>query len=140
MNDRSRHFMPSNPGIYAWATSESAMTMNKHVTATYDVPKNFNCTNGIVVGRWIWKTGSTCNDDNNIGRKTKPFKLSEFAKIVHAFHAGDFVKKRCDVAPETFISCFDFIVAGSNPKPPTPPAPVKPKVPMCCFSKWGDNT
>jgi hypothetical protein len=131
--------MPSNPEIYAWATSEARTTLSR-VKSTWDVPKDFNCTNGFVVGRWLWKTGSTCNDDKNVGRKTKTFKLAEFGKIVESYATGHFVKLSCDVAPETFISCFDFLVAGSHPKPPTPPGPVKPKKPMCCFTKWGDDT
>jgi hypothetical protein len=77
MNDQEHHFMPSNPEIYAWDTDEAAKN-NDRITASWDVPKDFNCTSGRVVGRWLWKTGSTCNDVNNIGRKTKTFKLHEF--------------------------------------------------------------
>ena len=70
MSDRDHHFMPSNPEIYAWDTDEAQMNMNDHIVATWDVPADFNCTNnnGYVLGRWIWKTGSSCNDCNNVGR------------------------------------------------------------------------
>lgn len=99
-----------------------------------------------VVGRWLWKTGSSCNDDNNIGRPTKKFVMSEFQKVVDAFQAKGWVKIRCTEPPETFISCFDFQLAGSPPgpappAPPTPPSPPPPpKDPMCCWSNWGDDT
>lgn len=108
MNDRSHHFLPSNPEIYAWDTTEANMKMNNKVIATWDVPKDFNCSDGRVIGRWIWKTGSTCNDINNIGRETKKFSLNEFKKVVRAYIPTGFVKPACVLPPETFISCFDF--------------------------------
>ena len=82
MDDRDHHFMPSNPEIYAWETEEAHIKMNDKIDATWDVPKDLNCTDGRIVGRWIWKTGSSCNDCNNVGRKTKPFKLDEFKTVV----------------------------------------------------------
>jgi len=138
--DRDHHFMPSNPGIYAWATEEADSKMHDQISAQWSVPKNFTCASGKVVGRWLWKTGSSCNDNNNVGRKTEKFVASEFAKVVHAFHGTTWVKSECTVPPETFISCFDFMMAGVAPSPaPTPPPPVI-KTPTCCFSNWGDDT
>jgi len=146
MGDRDHHFMPSNPGIYAWATSEADSRMGDEIRARWVVPQNFTCPGGRVVGRWLWKTGSSCNDDNNIGRPTEKFVMKEFQKVVDAFRSGGWVKIRCDVPPETFISCFDFQMAGVSPgptppappSPPTPPPP--PKTPLCCWSNWGDDT
>jgi len=138
--DRDHHFMPSNPGIYAWATSEADSKMHDQISAQWSVPKNFTCATGKVVGRWLWKTGSSCNDNNNVGRKTEKFVASEFAKVVHDFRQGAWVKAECTVPPETFISCFDFMMAGVAPSPaPPPPKPVI-KTPTCCFSNWGDDT
>jgi len=123
--DRDHHFMPSNPGIYAWATSEADSKMHDQISAQWSVPKNFTCATGKVVGRWLWKTGSSCNDNNNVGRKTEKFVASEFAKVVDDFRQGAWVKAECTVPPETFISCFDFMMAGVAPSPAPPP----PKAP-----------
>jgi len=146
-SDRGHHYMPSNPGIYAWATSEAASRTNSKISATWEVPQNFSCPGGRVVGRWLWKTGSSCNDAKNVGRKTEPFVLSEFQKVVNDFRPGGWVKAVCDVPPETFISCLDFLVTGAPPGPPTPPAPPPPpppppppKTPTCCWSNWGDDS
>lgn len=49
--DRDHHFMPSNPGIYAWATSEAASKTADQIRARWIVPKNFTCASGKVVGR-----------------------------------------------------------------------------------------
>ena len=88
--DRDAHFMPPTPGIYAWATDEAASRTHNRIHARWVVPKNFTCTAGNrVVGRWLWKTGSSCNDVQNVGRKTETFDLKEFKTVVDAF--GDHV-------------------------------------------------
>lgn len=44
--DRSHHFMPSNPEIYAWATSEADSRMGDEIRARWVVPQNFTCPGG----------------------------------------------------------------------------------------------
>eukprot|EP00927_Polykrikos_kofoidii_P034385 TRINITY_DN2918_c0_g1_i2.p1 TRINITY_DN2918_c0_g1~~TRINITY_DN2918_c0_g1_i2.p1 ORF type:complete len:518 (+),score=68.54 TRINITY_DN2918_c0_g1_i2:134-1555(+) len=154
--DRHRHFMRSNPAIYAWAPSEVATKMGNQIHTRWVVPQDFTCAAGRVVGRWLWKTGSSCNDFHNIGRKTETFTKKEFRDIVHAFQPGAWVLEACTAPPETFISCFDFVMAGApGPDPPSPtpspsaptppptpspppPSPV-PRTPTCCWSNWGDD-
>jgi len=138
--DRKRHFMPSNPGIYAWATQEADSTMHDQIKASWSVPANFTCATGKVVGRWLWKTGSSCNDNSNVGRPTEKFVLAEFANVVHEFQSKAWVKTECTVPPETFISCFDFMMAGATPSPSPPAPPPVVKNPTCCFSNWGDDS
>lgn len=149
--DREHHFMPSNPGIYAWATSEAASSMNSEISATWVVPEDFTCPSGKVVGRWLWKTGSTCTDDGNVGRPTEKFNKDEFGAVVRAFSPHAWIKATCTAPPETFISCLDFVTgegpspSPTPPTPPTPPAPPptpppKPKTPTCCWSNWGDDS
>merc|ERR1712039_877040 len=60
-SDRSAGYLPSNPGMYAWSNGGGQ-------SITYHVPSSFTCPNDQAVGRWIWKTGNTCNDFNNAGR------------------------------------------------------------------------
>jgi hypothetical protein len=78
LGDRNHHFMPSNPTIYAW----EQQTSGGITRARYMVPASFSCPSGHTVGRWVWKTGNTCNDVNNIGRKTETFKLEEYAAVL----------------------------------------------------------
>merc|ERR1719183_389602 len=106
--------MPSNPGIFAWETGE-AKTMGGLVTARWAVPDSFSCPDNRAVGRWVWKTASTCNDADNVGRSIEPFDFDEFAAVVHAYKPGVHVQSRCSVPPETFISCFDFKVVSDGP-------------------------
>ena len=131
--------MPSNPGIYAWATSEAASRTGNQIRATWFVPPTFACPGGKVVGRWLWKTGSSCNDVNNVGRKTETFVADEFRAVVNAFTPGSWIKPPCTAPPETFISCLDFLVAGTPPGPTPPPVPPAPTTPTCCWSRWGDG-
>jgi len=138
--DRDHHFMPGNPTIYAWATTEAASRTSDRLSARWMVPHNFSCTGGRVVARWLWKTGSTCNDAVNVGRKTESFNLTEYQAVVRSFRPGGFVKPSCTAPPESFISCLDFMMAGAPPGPapgPAPPSP--PKTPTCCWTNWGDD-
>lgn len=148
--DRQHHFMPSNPTIYAWAKDEAKETMGDVIKASWVVPETFDCPRGRGVGRWLWKTGNTCNDVHNIARKTETFVGSEYCSIAQGY--GSRCQGTCKVAPETFITCFD-IATGPPPTPsppsptppsppPTPPAPAPPYVPStpaCCWSAWGDK-
>lgn len=132
--DRGHHFMPSNPGIYAWGTDEAKKTMGDVLVATWTVPQEFSCPGGRGVGRWLWKTGNTCNDVNNRGRHTESFKLDEFAAVVHAYDSDMYIQESCGSAPETFITCFDFTLHASPTPVPTPtptpsPTPVPSPVP-----------
>jgi len=117
-SDRGHHFLPSNPGIYAWQTASAGLYTN----AYYHVPASFSCPGGEAVGRWLWKTGNTCNDYNNVGRNTETFQRSENEAI-----GLDRATCAPGQKPETFISCVNYEVAGdSQPTPtsaPTPPAP-----------------
>merc|ERR1712151_357159 len=91
---------------------------------TYHVPSSFTCPSDQAVGRWIWKTGNTCNDFNNTGRwKTQSFKRSEYLA------AGGTPRAVCGAtqSPETFRSCIDFKVAGAPA--PTPPQPTPTSAP-----------
>merc|ERR1711972_628599 len=76
--------------------------------ATYKVPSSFSCPTGVAVGRWLWKTGNSCNDYNNVGRKTETLVRSEVAAVGSNLDA-------CASNPETFISCFDFRLARPSP-------------------------
>jgi len=94
--DRSNNFLPSHPGVYAWKERTRA-----EVDAYYHVPSSFSCPSEMAVGRWLWKTGNSCNDINNVGRNTErltPSEVSRWGKDLGA----------CERNPETFISCFDF--------------------------------
>lgn len=122
--------VPSNPGIYAWPPQSSGGS----ATTYYHVPSSFSCPGGEGIGRWLWKTGNTCNDVNNVGRSTETFKLSELP------WTG--VRDPCAPGqkPETFIACFDFKVAGGPaptpastqaPTTPSPPPPTTAPTPGC---------
>jgi len=116
-NHRVHGALPSNPGIYAWPPQSSG----GQVTTYYHVPSSFSCPGGQGIGRWVWKTGNTCNDANNIGRATETFKLDELP------WSG--VRDTCGPGqkPETFIACFDFKSPTQAPTPtPTPPTPTPP--------------
>merc|ERR1712226_95575 len=115
LGDRNHHFMPSNPTIYAWEQQKSGGITK----ARYMVPASFSCPAGHAVGRWVWKTGNTCNDVNNIGRKTETFKLEEYAAVIAPTQARD----ACTTPPEHFINCFDFKIVGDNLNPNPTPAP-----------------
>lgn len=108
--DRDHHFMPSTPAIFAWATLE----LKTKLSAAHTIPKGFSCPNGRGVARWIWKTGNSCNDENNIGRKTEPFSHKEYAKVVHDYQPSKWVLEACSSPPETFISCMDFVIGNSS--------------------------
>jgi len=128
-SDRDHHFMPSNPGIYAWATSEAASTMGNEIKASWTLPEDFTCPSGKVVGRWLWKTGSSCNDFNNVGRPTETFNQTEYQRVLNAFHPHTWMKVACTDPPETFISCLDFQMSGMPPSPPGPSPPTPPPAP-----------
>jgi len=122
----TRGRLPSNPAIYAWP-----MSTNDGVV-THVVPEGFSCPNGRGIGRWLWKTGNSCNDADNYAGDTEPFKLEE----VHALGglqlgkcmgpcASNLTHSRLGCV-ETFLTCFDFTTeVGPAPPapPPTPPAP-----------------
>lgn len=125
VSDRTHHFMPSNPGIYAWAKDEAAQTMGDVITATWVVPEHFSCPSGRGVGRWVWKTSNSCNDVNNIGKDTETFNIDEFAQVFHSYSPGDWILETCGDAPETFVSCFDFTTqSGPSPSPIPVPLPI----------------
>jgi len=127
-SDRARHFMPSNPGIYAWAKDEAKNTMGDVISAKWLVPEDFSCPSGRGVGRWVWKTSNSCNDVNNIGKHTETFDVGEFAKVFHAYSPGAWILETCDSPPETFVSCFDFST-GAGPAPTPQPVPTPTPTP-----------
>jgi len=154
-SDRGQHFLPSNPGIYAWQVQSAGLFTN----AYYHVPASFSCPTGEAVGRWLWKTGNTCNDINNVGRNTETFQRSENEAI-----GLDRATCAPGQKPETFISCVSYKVTGSSqptptsaptptqqptPAPPTPqsspapptPAPTPPPATggSCCWGGCGGN-
>lgn len=133
-DDRDHHFMPSNPAIYAWPKNELITKYGATLRAKWTMPSDFSCPSGRGVGRWLWKTGNSCNDDSNMAdKKTEAFALSEFDVLNRAF--GQDTMRSCNGAnPEWFINCFDFS-DGSAPTPPAPPP--TPPHPQCCWSAWG---
>jgi len=98
----------------AWRTASQTQRMS------YIVPSDFKCPTQMAVGRWLWKTGNSCNDFNNVGRKTERFQRSSQTSP----------RGVCARNPEQFISCFDFKgtwSAGPAPAPqPTPAPPPSP--------------
>jgi len=117
------NYLPSNPEIYGWYEN---MSYGSHREWWLHVPASFSCPGGTAVGRWLWKTGNSCNDFNNVGFKTTTFKASEWAAVGKDVQA-------CTGSPETFISCVDFkVLSAAVPTPaPTPPtqAPTTPAPP-----------
>jgi len=118
-SDRSVGFLPSNPGIYSWSSGGGRTDRYWHV------PSSFQCPTGQAVGRWIWKTGNSCNDFNNLGRvKTESFSKAN-SDANGGTHAG-----ACSGGggfPETFLACIDFVMnQGSSPTPPAPTPVVNP--------------
>jgi len=111
-DDRAHHFMPSNPGIYAWAKDEAAETMGDVIQVRWTVPQDFSCPTRRGVGRWVWKTSNSCNDVNNIGKHTETFSIDEFAKVFHEYSPGAWILRTCTSPPETFVSCFDFTIGA----------------------------
>jgi len=142
--DRNHHILPSSKSMYAWPFMSSA-----EQTPRYVVPHDFHCPSGRGVGRWLWKTGNSCIDANNIGNhKTEAFSFDEWCALV-GHCVLDVCTDRSYPAPggggriETFLSCFDFkTAAGPAPAPtPTPPTPAPvPAAPQCCYVAWGDET
>jgi len=126
-SDRSVGFLPSNPGMYSWKRGGGGPNKARK----WHVPSSFQCPTGQAVGRWVWKTGNTCNDFNNLGRvKTESFLESE-SDANGGTHAA-----KCTGGggfPETFLSCIDFVMNQTpTPAPPTPqptPAPPTPPTP-----------
>jgi len=141
VDHRDYSALPSNPAIYAWPPQSSG----GEATTYYHVPSSFSCPGGEGIGRWLWKTGNTCNDANNVGRSTETFVASEVP----------WNRATCTGPPETFISCFDFKVSGSS-SPSPPPAPTQAPQPtqapttqapapppagpgLCCYGGCGGN-
>jgi len=114
MDDRTHHFMPSSPSIYAWRKQE--FTEANGSRAKYHVPSSFSCPDDKAVGRWVWKCSNVCNDVNNVGRSTTTFLREEYQAVV-----GGNILRTCDTGVEHFISCVDFKFVGSSS--PTPPSP-----------------
>jgi len=125
--DRGHHFMPSNPGVYAWKTREHGYAK---FTAQYKVPGDLSCPGGLAVGRWLWKTANTCLDENNLGRGTETFSRAEYEDAI-GVPRGSFHLSTCAVPPEVFISCLDFKVIGENegPAPTSEPTPTPAPTP-----------
>merc|ERR1719350_1129572 len=119
-SDRSVGFLPSNPGIYSWKTGGGRNARYWHV------PSSFYCPTGQAVGRWVWKTGNTCNDFKNLGRvKTESFLESE-SDANGGTHAS-----ACSGGggfPETFLACIDFVM-NQTPTPAPPPTQAPPPTP-----------
>lgn len=110
--DRRAHFLPSNPAMYAWAPLEAQSLTDNVITTTWAVPQGFACPSGKAVGRWLWKTGNSCQDSRNVGRKTESFSLDELSAVYDAYEhhwMGE-----CAAPPETFISCMDFVIVGET--------------------------
>jgi len=106
-SDRAKHFMPSAPGAFAWAPQEYGFAEN--VRAAWVVPDTFQCSTGRVVGRWVWKTGNTCNDFENKARPTEKFTHDDYLAVVQQHDPGStWVNPPCKSPPEEFIACLDF--------------------------------
>merc|ERR1719461_2519996 len=143
-SDRTHGYLPSNPEIYAWRGGTRDVW--------YHVPSNFSCQHrqNRVIGRWVWKTGNSCNDmANKKGFGLTTFKRSEYLA------AGGSTLGQCAGPPEVFISCIDFLVNDPlptpvptpqptpvpTPAPPTPvPTPVPTPAPPCTepYAVYGD--
>lgn len=121
-SDRGRHFMPSNPGIFAWRRGAYSSSTWK---ARFVVPSSFACPAGVGVGRLLWKTANSCLDVNNVGRKTETFSRAEYEAAI-----GGRALSTCSIPPEAFISCFDFRTAqGPGPLPTPAPVPLPTPAP-----------
>merc|ERR1719436_1875908 len=127
MDDRTHHFMPSSPSIFAWRRSEYSETRRSR--AYYHVPLSFSCPDDRAVGRWIWKTSNSCNDVNNVGRSTTTFLREEYEAVV-----GGKILQTCTTGVEHFISCVDFKFTGPIAPTPAPPPP------QCCTGQGGQCT
>jgi len=110
--DRDSNFMPSSPEIYGWIED---MNFVEYREWWVHVPSWFTCPRGTAVGRWLWKTGNSCNDYNNAGMKTTSFSADECAAANMCKSVG-----ACSGSPETFISCIDWKITGSSPPSPVP--------------------
>lgn len=111
--DRNHHFLPSSPNIFAWPKGEIVEKHNSVMTSKWKMPADMLCPGGRGVGRWLWKTGSMCNDDMNINtKKTQTFALSEFQVLNNAFSKPTMPSCSSPEAKyseaEYFITCFDF--------------------------------
>merc|ERR1711972_248508 len=123
---RGNRFMPSHPGIYPWQRPVSGSGFGE---TYYHVPSWFSCPTEQAYGRWFWKTGNTCNDVSNKGKKTESFSLAEYRAA-----SGSSLGSTCGAGPATFISCFDAKVMG--PAQPTPaPAPTQAQAPTTAPTK-----
>lgn len=120
----SRGRLPSSAHLSAWGQGGSG----GH--ASWVVPSGFSCPFGHGIGRWIWKTGNSCQDVYNYGRKTEMFDLKEMESLGVIGHGA------CVAACEEFGSCFDFTTnVGPAPPPPAPtPAPPPPMGPCHAIS------
>jgi len=112
VSDRSHHFLPSNPAMYAWAPLEAQSLTNNGITTTWTVPSGFSCPSGKAVARWLWKTGNSCQDSKNVGRKTETFSLDELSAVYDEYQHH--WMSECAAPPETFISCMDFVIASNS--------------------------
>jgi len=102
--------------FYAWNTPSVTKRMS------YNVPSDFTCPTEMAVGRWLWKTGNSCNDLDNVGRKTETFGPSSKLTMAPTCRPGE--------NAEQFISCFDFKGTWSTqPTPAPPPTPPPPPTP-----------
>merc|ERR1719277_966736 len=108
VGERGYANLPSNPAVYSWPPQSSG----GFIDTKYHVPSSFSCPGGAGIGRFLWKTGNTCLDVNNIGRDTETFKESELPWTKNICAPGN--------PPETFISCFDFKIEGSSSPSPLP--------------------
>mmetsp|Transcript_3195 Transcript_3195/g.9045 ORF Transcript_3195/g.9045 Transcript_3195/m.9045 type:complete len:264 (+) Transcript_3195:75-866(+) len=113
LGDRGHHFLPSSPNIFAWPKGEIVEEHSSVMTSKWKVPADLRCPGGRGVGRWLWKTGSMCNDDMDRNtKKTTPFALSEFQALNDAFSTPTMPSCSSPEAKyseaEYFITCFDF--------------------------------
>jgi len=128
--DRDSNFMPSSPEIYGWIED---MNFVEYREWWVHVPSWFTCASGTAVGRWLWKTGNSCNDYNNAGMKTTSFSADECAAANMCKSVG-----ACGASPETFISCIDWKIAGSSSPSPVPSPPQCTDDNQYC-SDWAAN-
>jgi len=136
VSDRSAHFMPSSPGAFAWAPLEYEDKYGMQMFTSWTVPKDFSCPSGRGVARWLWKTANSCNDFNNVARRTEKFVEKEFAAVLAAYRPNMRPLQACTSAPETFISCMDFVIGDHPTPPPAPPTPTPPPAPASCGAAW----